>query len=152
MTRIIHLRLSRFPFLAIALGVVAVAATRANAQDGQPPEGRQPVITNQFATTTGGALQARRPGLFIQQGIGVNQGTVSFFDGNVDDSDSFFQETSFLIIESFMNTIMSFLDTINLASAFIDFGTIFGGGNGTAPPATIPNAATAGQGTTTPIP
>lgn len=136
---------------AITFGIVAFAETAA-AQDG-PPDGRQPIITNQFSTTTGGALQARRPGLFIQQGVGVQQGTLDFFDGGVVDTDSFFRETVMLVFQGFMDSITSFLSTINLAA---DLGGLFGGGTGTgtgtATPGTLTNGTTTGQGTMTPVP
>ncbi len=129
-------------------------ASVARAQDGQPPTGRQPVITNQFTTTTGGALQARRPGVTIQQGIGVQQGSVDFFDGGLMPEDGFLQETMFIIMQSIFDSIMGILDTINLAAGLGGLADIFGldGGGGTTQMTTVGNPTTTGQGTMTPVP
>ena len=79
----------------IVLGVVMLQASPAVAQDEPPtnlPEddepgttpvsGRQPIVTNQFATTTTGALQERHPGLYVQQGIASTRGELDFLTGD----------------------------------------------------------------------
>ena len=58
--------------------LVFAFAAQTQAQDNlpEPPSGntRQPIVSDQFNTTSGGALQLRRPGLYVQQGIAVQNG------------------------------------------------------------------------------
>ena len=124
------------------------SSSEAQAQDRQPN-----VITNQFSTTTGGALNARRPGLIIQQGIAAQQGSLEIVGGPMPE-DGFLQETMFIIMQSIFDSILGILDTINLAAGLGGLANIFGldGGGGTTQMTTVPNPTTTGQGTMTPVP
>jgi len=113
---------------------------------GAPTERVPQVVGNQFTTVQGGSLQARRPGLWIQQGIAFRATGEPALSGDVPNEPSFFKETLLLMFEEVVNSINDFFDTINLGLAFDDI--LGGGGSGLTP---IPNAATTGQGTSTPI-
>lgn len=104
--------------LSIAGGLCVLPATQAARAQEPPPTGntRQPIVTNQFTTTTGGALQQRRPGLFIQQGVAVNQGGGAFFDGNVVDERGFIGETIRMILLDILDMINNALSALNLLS------------------------------------
>ena len=125
-----------------------LSSSEARAQDRQPN-----VITNQFSTTTGGALNARRPGLIIQQGIAAQQGSLPIV-GGPPMPEPFLQETLFIIMQSMFDSILAILDTINLAAGLGGLASLFGldDGGGTMQMTTVPNPTTTGQGTMTPVP
>lgn len=112
--------------------------------------GPQPtVVSNQFTTTTSGALNGRRPGLMIQRSIAIQNGTATI-PGNESDDSSWFERTSNDIALTILDTFSGILDTVGAALGFTDFLNPGGGGGGGGQ-STIPNAATSGGGTTTPI-
>lgn len=100
--------------LALALVLGVAVQTQAQDQPPTPPSGntRQPIVTNQFNTVNGGALQQRRPGLFVQQGTSVHNGNMSFFDGNVVDERSF-------VGQMVRDIFVTVLDSINQALALL---------------------------------
>lgn len=106
--------------LVLVLGVTV--ETQAQDQPPAPPSGntRQSIVTNQFNTVSGGALQQRRPGLTVQQGTAVHNGSTAFFDGNVVDERSFIGQT-------IRDIFVSILDRINLALSALTGP--FGGGD-----------------------
>lgn len=115
--------------------------------NGAPTERVPQVVSNQFTTVQGGSLQARRPGLWIQQGIAFRATGEPALSGDVPNEPGFFKETLLLMFDEVIDSINDFINTINLGLAL---GDITGGGGigGITP---IPNAATTGQGTSTPI-
>ncbi len=133
-----------------------LGSSAAQAQDRQegpgtaPVSGRQPIVTNQFTAATGGAIQNRRPGLYVQQGIAVHEGTTGFFTGVPDEPPNFLRDTleqilfeAFDVIQGFMDGIQLFISSLTGQSS---------GSSGRAAFVPISNAATTGQGTTVQIP
>lgn len=108
---------------------------------------RQPIVTNQFTTTSSGALQARAPGLYTQQAIAIQQGTLSPFDGNVPDNTPWVRETFDLLFLQFVDIIQQMVDTLNLlvnANSLVGGGGFPGGGLG----GILSNPLTSGSGST----
>lgn len=103
--------------LALVLVLGAAAQTQAQDQPPAPPSGntRQSIITNQFNTVSGGALQQRRPGLYVQQGTSVHNGNTAFFDGNVVDERSFIGQ---MIRDIFVTILDSINQALSLLNAF----------------------------------
>jgi hypothetical protein len=140
-------------FLGVA-AVVLLASGIAQAQEEgtTPVSGRQPTISadGQFTTTGVGALQERAPGIYVQQGIAVQQGDTSFFTGVSEEAPNFFRETFDIIAMDLMTLISDMLSGLN----FLITSILQPGGATQAQPAFIPisNAATTGQGSTIPIP
>ena len=125
---------SRQSFLALTLVLVLAFAAKTQAQQQPPtppttptgPSGneRQPVVTNQFSTVNGGALQQRRPGLTVQQGTAVHNGSMTFFDGNVVDQPSFIGQT---IRDIFQTILDSINQTLSLLTGSFGSGNSLGG-------------------------
>ncbi len=145
-------------WVLVAAACIFFAADVAQAQDAQDPQdgpgttpatGRQPTVTNQFTTATGGAIQNRRPGLYVQQGIAVHEGNMGFFTGVPDEPPNFLRDTMEQIMFEIFDVIQGFMDGIQL---FINSLTGQSGTPGQAAFVPIQNAATTGQGTTTQIP
>lgn len=91
------------------------------------PMGRSPVITDQFSSTSGGALQARRPGLQVQQGIATTNGTSEFLVGDATSPPDFVDETISLMIQEFFNQISQILSGLNLLVGGNPLSGLFGG-------------------------
>lgn len=107
--------------------------------------GAPAIVGNQFTTTSGSALQARSPGLFIQQAIGVQNGTVELSGEGEAVEPNFFRDTAQGVFDEILNSINEIITAINAG-----LGAITGlPGSGGTP--TIINPATTGTGTTTPI-
>jgi len=107
---------------------------------------RQTLITNQFSSTSAGSLQARRPGLWIQQGIAVSNGATDFFTGVPDEEPNFFRDTFDQMFEETAKVISQILTGINtFVTSLFNGGGGGGGGSSFVP---INNAATSGHGTT----
>ncbi|MBI5765259.1 MAG: hypothetical protein HZA51_17240 [Planctomycetes bacterium] len=103
------------------------------------------IVGNQFTTTSGGALQARSPGLFIKQAIGVQNGTVELSGEGEAVEPNFFRDTAQGVFDEILKSINDIITAINTG-----LGVITGlPGSGGTP--TIINPATTGTGTTTPI-
>lgn len=114
----------------------------------QPVGDSQPtIVSNQFTTTSSGALNERAPGLMVKRAIGVQTGDVEI-PGEVTEEVSFFRDTFNKVLDQTLGTISDALTAINTL-----LGTAVGGGvgNGSGTVGRIPNAATTGQGTSTPI-
>ncbi len=135
------------------LGVAAVVLLAngiAQAQEGgtAPATGRQPTISaeGQFTSAGAGALQGRRPGVYIQQGIAVNQGDMTFFTGVPEEAPDFFRETFDMIAQDLMTLFSDMLSGLN----FLITSLVQPGGAAPAQAAFIPisNPLTTGQGTT----
>lgn len=142
---------------ALAFGFACFWASEAWSQDQTPVSGRQPIVTNQFNTTTGGALQSRRPGLYVQQGIASTQGSLSFLTGDVPIEESFIRESAGLIMQSVFDSILGLVNTLSAGASFGIFDGVFNTLSGLfggmpAGPTPIPNPTTAGAGVMTPIP
>lgn len=139
--------------LVFPMALVVALAVTAGAQAQDPPttpsgNTRQPIVTNQFSTVGGGALQQRRPGLFVRQGIAVHSGSTAFFDGNVVDERSFVGQTVRDVAVTFLDSLNQFLDLIN--GAFGSGGALSGltdllGQFGTAPATTTPTTTEAAR-------
>lgn len=107
--------------------------------------GAPSIVGNQFTTTSGGALQDRAPGLFIQQAIGVQNGTVELSGNGPAVEPNFFRDTAQGVFDEILKSINDIITAINTG-----LGAITGlPGSGGTP--TIINPATTGTGTTTPI-
>ncbi len=106
---------------------------------------RQTLITNQFTSTAAGSLQARRPGLWIQQSIAVSNGATDYFTGVPDEEPNFFRDTFDQMFEETANVISQILTGINTFLTSLFNGGSSGGGSNFVP---IDNAATSGHGTT----
>ncbi|MCA9255837.1 MAG: hypothetical protein KDA33_09375 [Phycisphaerales bacterium] len=138
--------------LAVILvaGGALLAWTRINqAQTStEAPSGRSPVITDQFSSTSGGALQSRAPGLQVQQGIAAASGSSTFLVGDDMDDADFLPDTISLIIQEIINQISQILSSLNLlvggnplsgllgGSGTSGLGSLFGGltgGTGSIP-------------------
>ena len=142
-------RHTRWPFVT-TLALTFFVSSPDLAQDVPVPSNtRQPIVTNQFSTTTSGALHERAPGLYIQQAIAVNQGTASFWDGGPEPEISFFRETFEEMFQMFIDEFSNILTSLDL---FISMLSGLPSGS-TSPDTFIPisNAATTGQGTTVQI-
>lgn len=105
-----------------------------------PSGTRQTTITNQFTAATGGSIQTRRPGLWVQQGIAVHNGDTSFFTGVPEEEPNFFRDTFnqvFTQLATIIQDMLTGLNTLINASSGSTSGTAW---------VPIPNAATSGQG------
>ena len=119
---------ARRSVLPLALVFVLAFAAQTQAQDNlpEPPSGntRQPIVTDQFNTTSGGALQLRRPGLYVEQGIAVQNGGAGFFDGGeIVDPHSFIGQT---IRDIFTIIIDSINDALSLLAGPFGGGSLLG--------------------------
>jgi len=125
--------------------------TGSTTEDGMPttpPTGtRQGTITNQFTASSAGAIQARRPGLWLQQATAINGGDTSFFTGVPEEQPNFFVDTFNQIFTQMTTVIQGLLDGINtFVQNTLKPGGTTGTGGGTAF-----TPATTGQGTQNPI-
>jgi hypothetical protein len=113
----------------------------------QPSDGGfQPtIVSNQFTTTSSGALNERRPGLMIQHAIAMQNGEAPP-SGEVPDDTSFFRDTFNKVLDKTLTTIS---DALTAFDALLGLATGSGDGSGLIFP--IPNAATSGQGQTNTI-
>lgn len=93
-----------------------------------PTDGRQPIVTNQFDTTGAGAIQLRRPGLYIQQGIAINGGDDSYFTGVPEEQPNFFRDTFDKLLEDALFTPIS--DLLSAFNFFIQSLSTGSGGQG----------------------
>ncbi len=112
--------------------------------------GPQPtIVENQFTTTSGGALQARAPGLMVQRALAVQTGEVTL-EGNATSEPGWVGQTLEDIGMAVIETISGIVTSI---SGLFDFSDIFdpGSGGGSGGGNQLPNGATTGGGTTTPI-
>ncbi len=123
--RTIHHTAKTIALVAVAAAVVLTPFAFNEAQT--QPETRQPIVTNQFTTTSSGALQARAPGLYTQQAIAIQQGTLFPFDGNVPDNTPWVRETFDLLFLQFVDIIQQMVDTLNL---LVNANSLVGGGLG----------------------
>jgi len=118
----------------------------------QPSGGRQPaIITNQFNTTQSGSLQARAPGLMVQQGIAEHNGTLTI-TGQPEQED-WLKQTGQMIALAIVQEVQGVLTTINTGIASLSgFNVASGSGSSSgSTSSTITNPATTGAGTSTPI-
>ncbi|MCB9856714.1 MAG: hypothetical protein H6818_13620 [Phycisphaerales bacterium] len=76
--------------------------------------GRSPVISDQFSSTSGSALQARAPGIQVQQGIAAASGTSEFLVGDATSPQDWLPETITLIIQEIFDQISQILSGLNL--------------------------------------
>ncbi len=147
------LALVAVPFIqAQIIPPITPPTTDPNGSAPQQPTGneRQPVITadGQFTTVTSGALQNRAPGLYVQQGLAVNNGTLDLFDGNVDDSPGFIGETFEMILLSVLDIINQFLTSLNLVSGNNSLSGLLPGGS----TGSLTNLLTGGTGSGATVP
>lgn len=142
--------------LAGALVLVLYAVGTNEAQTTTAPGGdtRQPIVSNQFTTTSGSALQARAPGSYTQQAIAIQQGTLFPFDGNVPDTTPWVRQTFDMLFLQFVDIITNLVDTIsgfvtgsNALSGLLGNGNSGLGGLGSV----LSNPLTSGGGTSTPL-
>ncbi len=102
--------------LVAALGLSLVAMRPIQAQTTTQPGGvtRQPIVQNQFTTTSGGALQARAPGIYVQQGIRVQTGEFDPFTGDAVREPGFIAETVEMLWLQVIDILISIIDSLNL--------------------------------------
>jgi hypothetical protein len=77
---------------------------------------RQPIVSNQFTTTTGSALQARRPGIYVQNGIAVQEGELTIPGDATPTPHNFYRDTFDQLVSAFLDSFQSFLETLNLGT------------------------------------
>ncbi len=111
---------------------------------------RQTTVTNQFTAATGGAIQLRRPGLWVQQGIAEHNGAMTFSGDVPEETPNFFKST-------FDQMNFAFLDVVSGLFTMIDsFISSFRGSGGGSSGGTVfvgpPNGVTTWQGTSQTIP
>lgn len=115
--------------------------------------GRQPIVEDQFTTTSGGSLQVRRPGIWIQNAMAVQAGESEFLTGDVPaEPDNFFKSTADTIFMNLIDLFTNILSGLNVfASASSGLPAIGGTTTGTGGTTSIPNGTTSGAGTSVPI-
>lgn len=102
-------------FVALALALVLMATYLTHAQTQPSGNTRQPIVGNQFSTTTNGALQERRPGTYVQQGTAVQQGSADFIVGDAMPAEpGFYRETFELLALQVIDIISQLLQSLNL--------------------------------------
>lgn len=111
---------------------------------------RQTTVTNQFTAATGGAIQLRRPGLWVQQGIAEHSGAMTFSGDVPEETPNFFKST-------FDQMNFAFMDVVSGLFTMIDsFISSFRGSGGGSSSGTVfvgpPNGVTTWQGTSQTIP
>ena len=158
-TRIVAVPGRSLLFAAVMLLPALITADRTAAQQAPSGNTRQPIVTNQFTTTGGGALQQRRPGLYVQQGIAVQQGSSGFFDGDVPEQFGFFEETIRIILLDILEMLSEALSGLNLLTGGNPLAGLLGGTDLggildglTGDDGTIDNGLTSGPGGSTPLP
>ncbi|MBX3394691.1 MAG: hypothetical protein KF841_04945 [Phycisphaerae bacterium] len=138
--------------VAIALVLFTVAPNEAQTTTQPSGTTRQPIVTNQFTTTSGSALQARAPGLYTRQAISIQAGTLDPFDGNIPDDTPWVRQTFDMLFLQFVDIIKGLVDSLNLlVGPGNALGGIFNGGLGGGLSNAISNPLTSGAGTSTPI-
>lgn len=117
--------------LACALSLSLVSLRSIEAQQTTQPSGdtRQPIVDNQFTTTSGGALRDRAPGNYIQQGIQVQTGAFDPFDGTAVDEPGFIGETIELLWLQFFDTLIAIIDSLNMLVGGNPLSGLLGGSN-----------------------
>ncbi len=136
---------------AIATALVLFAVDSNHAQTTQPSGTRQPIVTNQFTTTSGSALQARAPGNYTQQAIAIQAGTLDPFDGNIPDDTPWVRETFDLLFLQFVDIITNLVDSLSLLiTGTNSLGGLLGSG-GNPLGSVLSNPLTGGAGTSTPL-
>jgi hypothetical protein len=113
---------------ALSLSLIVMRPTEAQTTTQPSGETRQPIVDNQFTTTSGGALQARAPGNYIQQGIQVQTGAFDPFTGDAVQEPGFIRETIELIIEDFFDILISLVDSLNTLVGGNPLAGLFPGG------------------------
>jgi len=121
--------------------------TQPGTQPGATGGSRQPIVENQFSTTTSLALQARQPGNMVQQGLAEVNGGLDVLVGDADPQPGFIFDTFQQIFLSITDALNNLISTLNLGFAL---GGIGGPGSGDGG-LTFDGAVTSGQGTTTPL-
>jgi len=142
----------RRPLLLVLLaaGLVLLASEYNRAQDAG--SGRQPTISDQFTTVSSGALQSRRPGLFVQQAIAVNSGSGEFLDGApIDQPRSFLGQVWRDMLLGIIDIFNNLLTAINPNSSLTDLIGLTGLPDLTGTNNPLSNPLTSGSGGSTPI-
>lgn len=117
----------------------------------QPSGGtRQPIVENQFTTTSGGALQARAPGIYTQQAIAVQEGDLVLDGSGIPDQPSFPRQLFDDLLLQFIDILISIVDGLNLVAGGnpLTGGT---GGLGGLLDGILSNPLTTNSGGSTPI-
>ena len=112
------------------------------------------VITNQFTTVTGAALQTRRPGNFVQQGIAMHEGKITLPGTGEVETPGFLLDTAQKISEAIIQQLQGALTAVNTGISALSGANFTSTGTTTTSPTTpttITNPATTGAGTSTPI-
>jgi len=128
--------------------LILLTASLNSAQEPPPTEGgtRQPIVENQFTTTTGGALQARAPGNYIQQAVAVQEGEL-IIPGEVPDDTPWVRETFDLLFLQFVDIIIQLVETV---TGFVGGNPLAGllGSSGDSLGGLLSNPLTGGTGST----
>lgn len=118
-----------------------------------PLTGRQSTISNQFTAATGGSIGARRPGLWVQQGIAEHEGTLDIPGDVPEEQPSFFKSTFDTMAQNVIDLFSGILDGVNgLITSLRSAGT---GGGGSTTTTFVPppqNATTTWSSTPQTIP
>lgn len=146
----------RRPLLLVLLaaGLVLLVSEYNRAQDAGTGAGtgRQPTISDQFTTVSSGALQSRRPGIFVQQAIAVNNGGGEFLDGApIDQPRSFLGQVWHDMLLGIIDMINNFLTAINPNSSLTDLLRSTGLPDLTGTNNPLSNPLTSGSGGSTTI-
>jgi len=115
-----------------------------------PLEGRQSTISNQFNAATGGAIGARRPGLWVRQGIAEHNGDLDIPGDVPAEEPNFFRDTFDMMAQNMIDLFGGILDGVNgLITALRSSGS---GGSSTVTFVPPPNATTTWSSTPQTIP
>lgn len=140
---------------AIATTLVLLSVRPNEAQTTTQPtgSGRQPIVENQFTTTSGGALQARAPGNYTRQAISIQEGTFDPFDGNIPDDTPWVRDTFNVLFLQFVGIIQDLVDSLNLLAGGNSLGGLLNGlgGNGGLLSGVLSNPLTTNPGGSSPI-
>jgi hypothetical protein len=141
---------------AVATTLVLLTVKPNEAQTTTQPtgSGRQPIVENQFTTTSGGALQARAPGNYTRQAIAVQEGTLVLDGSGVEDTTPWVRETFDLLFLQFVGIIQDLVEGLNLATGGNPLGGLLDGltgGDGNPLGGLLSNPLTTNPGTSTPI-
>jgi len=130
-------------------GAVVLAVSEFNQAQTQPPaggvSGRQPTISDQFNTTSSGALQARAPGAQTQQAIAIINGGDNPIVGDAPPhTPGFLADTVQMILLDIIDKISQFLNLLNVAAGGNPLSGLSGGTGGLG--SLLGNSLTGGTG------
>ena len=78
-----------------------------------PLTGRQSTISNQFTAATGGSIGARRPGLWVQQGIAEHEGALDIPGDVPEEQPGFFKSTFDMLAQNVIDLFSGILGGVD---------------------------------------